>query len=89
MPIPLESSQNFTPFFYLLGDDLSTAQSVDLDARWKLEDVKRAVGAVFHVVQALGMDSFQDGCEYSIADFFQVLPSTIAMVARKLPRWKS
>ncbi|KAJ5912664.1 Cytochrome P450 [Penicillium tannophilum] len=55
MPIPLESSQNFTPFFYLLGDDLSTAQSVDIDARWKLEDVKRAVGAVFHVVQALGL----------------------------------
>jgi hypothetical protein len=56
MPIPLEQSQNFTSVFYLIGDELSSAQSVDFDSRWKLEDVKRAVGAVFHVVQALGMD---------------------------------
>jgi hypothetical protein len=28
---------------------ISTAQSVTIDAKWKLEDVKRAVGGFFHV----------------------------------------
>lgn len=60
MSIPLEPSQNFAPFFYLIGDDLQTAQSVELDIRWRLEDVKRAVGAVLHVVQALGAGRSQD-----------------------------
>lgn len=41
--------------FYLIGDDISTAQSVTLDSKWKIEDVKRAVGAVFNVAAPLGM----------------------------------
>jgi hypothetical protein len=55
MPIPLASPQNSDPVFYLIGDEVSTAQSVTLDSKWKLEDVKRAVGAVFHVAQPMGM----------------------------------
>ncbi|KAK4865853.1 hypothetical protein LT330_008946 [Penicillium expansum] len=41
--------------FYLIGDDISTAQSVTLDSKWKIEDVKRAVGAVFNVAAPLGL----------------------------------
>ncbi|KAJ5825926.1 Cytochrome P450 [Penicillium riverlandense] len=55
MPISLAPSQNPSPSFYLVGDDVSTAQPVTLDAKWKLEDVKRAVGGVFHVAQPLGI----------------------------------
>jgi hypothetical protein len=54
MPIPSGTSPNLSPSFYLIGDDISTAQSVTLDAKWKLEDVKRAVGGFFHVTQPLG-----------------------------------
>ncbi|KAJ5139173.1 Cytochrome P450 [Penicillium bovifimosum] len=55
MPIPLASPQTSDPVFYLIGDEVSTAQSVTLDSKWKLEDVKRAVGAVFHVAQPMGL----------------------------------
>ena len=41
--------------FYLVGDDIATAQSVQVDARWKFEDLQRAVGIVFHVAQPTGM----------------------------------
>lgn len=40
--------------FYLLGDDISTAQTVNIDSNWKFEDLQRAVGGVFHVVQPTG-----------------------------------
>ena len=43
------------PVFYLIGDEISTAQSVTLDSTWKIEDIKRAVGATFHVTAPLGM----------------------------------
>ncbi|CAG8017420.1 unnamed protein product [Penicillium nalgiovense] len=49
MPIALD------PVFYLIGDEVSTAQSVTLDSKWKIEDVKRAVGAAFHVATPLGL----------------------------------
>ncbi|KAL4972482.1 cytochrome P450 [Aspergillus desertorum] len=39
--------------FYLIGDEPSSAQSVDVDTRWKLEDLQRAVGLVFHIAQPL------------------------------------
>ncbi|KAJ5779102.1 Cytochrome P450 [Penicillium paradoxum] len=55
MPVALAPPQNSGPVFYLIGDEVSTAQSVTLDAKWKLEDVKRAVGAVFHVAAPLGL----------------------------------
>lgn len=57
MPVALASPQNSDPVFYLIGDEVSTAQPVTLDTKWKFEDVKRAVGAVFHVAQPLGMQS--------------------------------
>lgn len=41
--------------FYLIGDDVSTAQAVPVDPKYKVEDLKRAVGGVFHVAQPLGM----------------------------------
>jgi len=43
-----------TQRFYLLGDDASTAKEVSLDPTFKPEEVKRAVGLVFHVAQPLG-----------------------------------
>lgn len=49
MPIALD------PVFYLIGDEVSTAQSVILDSKWKIEDAKRAVGAAFHVATPLGI----------------------------------
>lgn len=52
MPVALD------PAFYLIGDEVSTAQPVTLDSKWKIEDVKRAVGATFHVAAPLGM-----GCQ--------------------------
>ena len=54
MPFPSSTSPNLNPSFYLIGDEISTAQSVILDAKWKLEDVKRAVGGFFHVAHPLG-----------------------------------
>lgn len=54
MPNSLTPTVNPSPSFYLIGDDVSTTQSVKLDAKWKLEDAKRAVGGAFHVVQPLG-----------------------------------
>ncbi|KAK3337660.1 cytochrome P450 [Cercophora scortea] len=41
--------------FYLVGDDPSTARAVAVDEKWKVEDLKRAVGLVFHVAQPLGI----------------------------------
>jgi hypothetical protein len=40
--------------FYLIGDDISSAQPVQIDSKWKIEDLKRAVGLVLHVAQPLG-----------------------------------
>lgn len=54
MPIPIGSS-NIGQSFYLIGDDAESSKSVHVDARWKLEDIKRAVGLVFHVAQPLGI----------------------------------
>jgi hypothetical protein len=48
MPVALD------PVFYLIGDEVSTARPVTLDSKWKIEDVKRAVGAAFHVAAPLG-----------------------------------
>ncbi|GES64390.1 cytochrome P450 [Aspergillus terreus] len=49
--------------FYLVGDDVSTAQSLDVDARWKFEDLQRAVGGVFHVAQPTGISFHSDSNE--------------------------
>ncbi|KAL2001166.1 hypothetical protein VTN02DRAFT_2149 [Thermoascus thermophilus] len=46
--------------FYLIGDDVSTACQIIVDSKWKPEDLKRAVGIVFHVAQPLGI-SFHSG----------------------------
>ncbi|KAL4901101.1 hypothetical protein BDW74DRAFT_187950 [Aspergillus multicolor] len=39
--------------FYLIGDEPSSAQAVDVEAQWKFEDLQRAVGLVFHIAQPL------------------------------------
>lgn len=41
--------------FYLVGDDIVTAKTLEIDSRWKLEDLQRAVGGVFHVAQPTGV----------------------------------
>lgn len=41
--------------FYLVGDDIATAKMLEIDSRWKFEDLQRAVGSVFHVAQPTGV----------------------------------
>ncbi|KAF2205770.1 cytochrome P450 [Delitschia confertaspora ATCC 74209] len=41
--------------FYLIGDDVSTAQSVEVNLTWKLEELKRAVGLQLHIAQPTGI----------------------------------
>jgi hypothetical protein len=53
--MPVALAPNPDPVFYLIGDEVSTAKSVTVDSKWKIEDVKRAVGAAFHVAAPLGM----------------------------------
>ncbi|KAE8371565.1 cytochrome P450 [Aspergillus bertholletiae] len=66
--------------FYLVGDDLSTAQSIDADPRWKFEDLQRAVGAVFHVALPTGI-SFHSDTETlsSVADILSAPTSPIGL----------
>ena len=45
--------------FYLVGDDVGTAKTLEIDARWKFEDLQRAVGALFHVTKATGTTHVQ------------------------------
>lgn len=42
-------------YFYLIGDDISSAQTLDVDPLWKFQDLQRACGLSFHVTQPLGM----------------------------------
>ncbi|KAF2743852.1 cytochrome P450 [Sporormia fimetaria CBS 119925] len=44
-----------TQRFYLVGDDVSTAREVQVDPSWKIDDLKRAVGLLFHVAAPLGI----------------------------------
>ncbi|OJJ36281.1 hypothetical protein ASPWEDRAFT_66733 [Aspergillus wentii DTO 134E9] len=46
--------------FYLIGDE-SSIQTLPVDPNWTLEDLQRAVGAVFHIVQPLGISFHIDG----------------------------
>ncbi|KAK1142526.1 hypothetical protein N8T08_007500 [Aspergillus melleus] len=41
--------------FYLVGDDIASAQTVSVGDSWKFEDLQRAVGSVFHVAQPTGI----------------------------------
>ncbi len=43
--------------FYLVGDDVSTAQTVAVEPQWKLDDLQRAVGGALHVAQPTGLYS--------------------------------
>lgn len=41
--------------FYLVGDDIATAKILEIDSRWKFEDLQRAVGGVFNIAQPTGV----------------------------------
>lgn len=41
--------------FYLVGDDIAMAKILEIDSRWKFEDLQRAVGGVFHIAQPTGV----------------------------------
>ncbi|KAJ6035398.1 uncharacterized protein N7446_010158 [Penicillium canescens] len=41
--------------FFLVGDEPSSAQAVDVQSSWKFDDLQRAVGLTFHVAQPLGI----------------------------------
>ncbi|KAJ5623793.1 Cytochrome P450 [Penicillium lagena] len=78
MPISLTPNVNLSLSFYLIGDDVSTTQSVNLDAKWNLEDVKRAVGGTFHVVQPLGISfHVEDDRELTTVHDILTAPSSL------------
>ncbi|KAL1873680.1 hypothetical protein Plec18167_006197 [Paecilomyces lecythidis] len=55
--------------FYLVGDDVSTALTVLVEPKYKIEDLKRAVGGALHVVQPLGISFHtEDGETLSTVD---------------------
>ncbi|KAE8368591.1 cytochrome P450 [Aspergillus caelatus] len=66
--------------FYLVGDDITTTQSIDVDSHWKFEDLQRAVGGVFHVALPTGI-SFHSENETlsSVADIISVESSPIGL----------
>ncbi|KAJ0425114.1 cytochrome P450 [Aspergillus carlsbadensis] len=61
--------------FYLLGDEISTAQAIDIDSRWKFEDLQRAVGLAFHVLQPLGI-SFHTSNSETLSSVEDVVSAT-------------
>ncbi|OQE43621.1 hypothetical protein PENCOP_c003G06013 [Penicillium coprophilum] len=73
--MPVALAPNPDPVFYLIGDEVSTAQSVTLDSKWKIEDVKRAVGAVFHVAAPLGL-TFHGENEQEFSTVEEILAAT-------------
>lgn len=72
--------------FYLVGDDVSTAQSLDVDARWKFEDLQRAVGGVFHVAQPTGISFHSDSNEplTTVADVLTAASAPTAPVGLRI-----
>lgn len=50
--------------FYLVGDDVSTARTVLVEPKYKIEDLKRAVGGALHVVQPLGKSGISSLVSY-------------------------
>ncbi|KAL4882953.1 cytochrome P450 [Aspergillus karnatakaensis] len=58
--------------FYLVGDEPSTAQAVEVHSGWKFEDLQRAVGLAFRVAQPLGI-SFHDAASESLTTVESIL----------------
>ncbi|OGM46317.1 cytochrome P450 monooxygenase [Aspergillus bombycis] len=67
--------------FHLVGDDIATAQSIEVDSRWKFEDLQRAVGGVFHVTLPTGISFHTSENETlsSVADILSAPPSPIGL----------
>ncbi|KAE8166409.1 cytochrome P450 [Aspergillus tamarii] len=67
--------------FYLVGDDIATTQSLDVDSRWKFEDLQRAVGGVFHVALPTGISfhSSENETLSSVADIISIESSPIGL----------
>ncbi|KAK4031514.1 cytochrome P450 [Parachaetomium inaequale] len=67
--------------FYLVGDDVSTAQTIAVEPQWKLEDLQRAVGAVLHVAQPTGISFHADPSSESLTAVSAILavPTPIAL----------
>ncbi|KAE8418439.1 cytochrome P450 [Aspergillus pseudocaelatus] len=67
--------------FYLVGDDITTTQSIDVDSHWKFEDLQRAVGGVFHVALPTGISfhSSENETLSSVADIISVESSPIGL----------
>ncbi|KAK0612500.1 cytochrome P450 [Bombardia bombarda] len=63
-------------FFYLVGDDPTTAKAVSADPEWNNEDLKRAVGLVLHVASPLGITFHTPTGEE-----LSTLPSIIASIS--------
>ncbi|KAB8268975.1 cytochrome P450 [Aspergillus minisclerotigenes] len=67
--------------FYLVGDDIATAQSIYVDSRWKFEDLQRAVGGIFHVALPTGISFHASENETlsSVADIISASSSPIGL----------
>ncbi|KAE8344686.1 hypothetical protein BDV24DRAFT_126999 [Aspergillus arachidicola] len=67
--------------FYLVGDDIATAQSIDIDSRWKFEDLQRAVGGVFHVAlpTEISFHTSENETLSSVADIISASSSPIGL----------
>ncbi|GAB1195212.1 cytochrome P450 [Aspergillus pseudonomiae] len=67
--------------FYLVGDNIATAQSIEVDSRWKFEDLQRAVGGVFHVTLPTGISFHTSENETlpSVADIISAGSSPIGL----------
>ncbi|BAE57130.1 hypothetical protein AFCA_002909 [Aspergillus flavus] len=67
--------------FYLVGDDIATAQSILVDSRWKFEDLQRAVGGIFHVALPTGISFHTSENETlsSVADIISASSSPIGL----------
>ncbi|KOC09157.1 putative cytochrome P450 [Aspergillus flavus AF70] len=67
--------------FYLVGDDIATAQSIHVDSSWKFEDLQRAVGGIFHVALPTGISFHTSENETlsSVADIISVSSSPIGL----------
>ncbi|KJK63536.1 Cytochrome P450 [Aspergillus parasiticus SU-1] len=67
--------------FYLVGDDIATAQSIDVESRWKFDDLQRAVGGVFHVALPTGISFHTSENETlsSVADIISASSSPIGL----------
>ncbi|KAF7595099.1 hypothetical protein BBP40_007303 [Aspergillus hancockii] len=61
--------------FYLVGDDIASAQPIDIDSRWKFEDLQRAAGGFLHVAVPTGT-SFHTADKETLSSVTDILSAS-------------